>query len=184
MNVFVLCTGRCGSVTFARACEHLSNYSVGHESRTNFTAPTRLDFPDNHIEVDLRLMWYFGLLEEEHGQHAFYVHLTRDPEKVAASYLRKFQRKGAGLARAWYELMRHPVPDYMGACMFDMVTILTANIRGYLRDKDHMTIDIDSAAKAFPSFCERIGAQGDIGAACREFSVHYNAGPRLVKEPA
>lgn len=28
MNVFVLCTGRCGSMTFARACGHIRNFSA------------------------------------------------------------------------------------------------------------------------------------------------------------
>lgn len=34
MNVFVLCTGRCGATTFHRACEHIENYSAGHDLST------------------------------------------------------------------------------------------------------------------------------------------------------
>jgi hypothetical protein len=45
MNVFVLCTGRCGSTTFARACRHMTNYGVGHESRIGKLGEERLAFP-------------------------------------------------------------------------------------------------------------------------------------------
>ena len=32
-NVFVLGTGRCGTVTFSAACGHFDNFTAGHESR-------------------------------------------------------------------------------------------------------------------------------------------------------
>ena len=32
MRVFVLCTGRSGSTTFVRACQHIDNYTASHES--------------------------------------------------------------------------------------------------------------------------------------------------------
>ena len=35
MNVFVLCTGRSGSVTFYNVCKHIKNYTTSHESRKN-----------------------------------------------------------------------------------------------------------------------------------------------------
>lgn len=52
MNVFVLCTGRCGSMTFAEACSHAVNYTTGHESGRHRRYD--LKYPADHIEVDNR----------------------------------------------------------------------------------------------------------------------------------
>lgn len=181
MKVFVLCTGRCGSVTFARACEHFTNYTVGHETayRELYFRGTRFMFLGNHIEIDPRSAFYLGPLEEEHGKDAFYVHLTRDPRYVAASYLNKLNDKGMGIGRAWWEITGHAEPDHLPRIMFDMVQVINSNIRAFLRDKDHMTIDIADAAQSFPEFAARIGADGDIEAACAEFSVRHNAGSEI-----
>ena len=81
MNVFVLCTGRCGSMTFAKACGHISNYTSAHESRKQLKpkAPReRFIYLDFHIEVDNRLAWFLGTLNEIYGTNAFYVHLKRE----------------------------------------------------------------------------------------------------------
>ncbi len=45
MNVFVLTTGRSGSLTFAEACRHISNYSSGHETRVGLIGAERLAYP-------------------------------------------------------------------------------------------------------------------------------------------
>lgn len=55
----MLCTGRCGSVTFTTACRHASHYSVGHEL---LGLRHGLLYPDRHIEVNNRLVWYLGTL--------------------------------------------------------------------------------------------------------------------------
>ena len=63
MNVFVLTTGRSGSLTFAEACRHITNFSCGHETRVGLIGAERLAYPDQHIEVDNRLAWFTGRLE-------------------------------------------------------------------------------------------------------------------------
>ncbi|MEW8461604.1 MAG: hypothetical protein AB2653_14955 [Candidatus Thiodiazotropha endolucinida] len=78
MNIFILNAGRCGSTTFVQACQHISNYSAAHESRSTLTGKQRLSYPDNHIEADNRLCWLLGRLEREYGNDAYYVHLTRN----------------------------------------------------------------------------------------------------------
>ena len=40
-NVFVLCTGRCGSTTFTQACQHIQNYTASHESKISVTLAYR-----------------------------------------------------------------------------------------------------------------------------------------------
>ena len=92
-NVFVLCTGRCGSTTFARACQHLSNFTVGHESRVDLIGPDRLAYPQAHIEVDNRLSWMLGRLGAAFDDdETLWVHLIRDEEETARSFVKRFGR--------------------------------------------------------------------------------------------
>ena len=98
-HVFVLCTGRCGSVSFAKACGHFSNYTAGHESN-RYPGSVRLVYPEAHIEVDNRLAWLLGGLDERYGDDAFYVHLVRNEEQVAASYDRRWHHQ-TSLMRAF-----------------------------------------------------------------------------------
>ncbi|WP_299044728.1 hypothetical protein [uncultured Thermosynechococcus sp.] len=55
MNVFVPCTGRCGSVTFAKACSFITNFRSAHKSRTFLRGEARLAYPSCPIGVDNRL---------------------------------------------------------------------------------------------------------------------------------
>jgi hypothetical protein len=73
MGVFVLCTGRSGSLTYIRACSHITNYTAGHETGSRKLGDDRFSYPDNHIEADNRLSWFPGTLEELYGNNAFQV---------------------------------------------------------------------------------------------------------------
>src|SRR6056297_1986666 len=110
-NVFVLSTGRVGSVTFGKACEHFTNYTSGHETRCRETDDARLAYPKGHIEVDNRLAWYLGRVEKTFGDNAFYVHLVRDPEKIAASYDRRWTNRGSVLSAFTFGIRKQPRPD-------------------------------------------------------------------------
>ena len=89
MNIFVLCTGRSGSVSLYKICKHIENYTSDHESRKS------LDFSynENHIEIDNRLCWFLGRLDQTYGDNAIYVHLKRDKNKIAESYSKRFYYK-------------------------------------------------------------------------------------------
>jgi len=100
MNIFILNTGRCGSTTFIRACQHISNYSAAHESRLKLIGEQRLQYPPRHIEADNRLSWYLGRLDQRYGDQAFYVHLQRELQATAASYAK---RRDFGLMKAFRE---------------------------------------------------------------------------------
>ena len=102
MNVFVLCTGRSGSTTFYRACRHITNYSAGHELNTSEVGRARLDYPEDHIEVDNRLSWLLGRLDQAYGDRAFYVHLTREEEATARSFDRRWASRYS-IIRAYAE---------------------------------------------------------------------------------
>ncbi|UYO73880.1 hypothetical protein M0220_13480 [Halomonas qinghailakensis] len=89
---FVLCTGRCGSVSLAKSFNYVKNYTSGHESLSHLVGSSRLNYPKRHIEVDNRLSWMLGRLHSKCGDDAFYVHLKRDRLAVAESFLKRFDR--------------------------------------------------------------------------------------------
>jgi hypothetical protein len=55
-----------------------------------------------------------------------------------------------------------------------MVATINANIRHFLREKPHVTIDIETAGDSFPGFWKWIRAEGRLGAALRELNKRYN----------
>lgn len=172
-HVFVLCTGRCGSVSLAKACSHFTNYTSGHE--TNRAAgPARLDYPRFHIEIDNRLAWFLGALEERYGDRAYYLHLVRDESRVAESYDRRWHHHGS-LMRAFDEgICGHSSAGPHAAA--ELAATVNANIRGFLRDKTHVLVgDIEDTATWFPRFIADIAAEGDSAAAVAEFAFQHNA---------
>ena len=184
MNVFVLTTGRAGSTTFSRACAHLANYTAAHQSRSNVIGLRRLDYPDNHIEADNRLSWFLGRLDEAYGARAFYVHLHRDPEATARSFLARF---GSGILGAYYpgivarntdcETPDKELPeDLRLALCRDYVETVNANIRAFLRHRPNSgEVVLEDPRPGFATVLERIGATGDLDAALGEWDVSYNA---------
>ena len=175
MNVFILSTGRCGSQTFARACAHIANYTSAHESRCGLLGESRFDYPANHIESDNRLSWLLGRLDRRFGNQACYVHLTRDNERVAASWAR---RSYTGMMNAYrYAILRHcPRDAPPGTVALDYCETVSANIRLFLRDKTNwMDFRLEEGRERFPEFWRRIGAEGDLAAALVEFDVRHNA---------
>jgi hypothetical protein len=175
MNVFVLCTGRCGSLTFARACAHIRNYSSGHESRVGRVGADRLTYSPRHIEVDNRLSWFLGRLDLRFGDEAFYVHLTRRPEEVAASYARRHPHGiiGAYDRDILYVTGAKHTPHTLG---LDYCDTVTTNIELFLRDKTRkMTVTLEELKDGFCTFWDRIGAQGDLTEALATLEVRHNA---------
>jgi hypothetical protein len=175
MNVFVLNSGRCGSTTFIRACEHIDNYSAGHETRIHLAGASRLDYAQDHIEADNRLCWMLGRLDERYGDDAFYVHLYRDREATAGSFAR---RMDFGIMQAWREgvLLGGEETASPLELARDYVDSVEANIRLFLRDKSHcLEVRLEQAARDFAGFWGAIGARGDLEAALAEWQVRHNA---------
>jgi hypothetical protein len=185
-NVFVLCTGRCGSLTFTQACAAaVENYTCGHETNLAETGAERLAYADGHIEIDNRLAWFLGRLGERYGDTAFYVHLVRDREATARSYAR---RRALGfLLHAWIRGIHvglEDQPDHL-ALARDLVDTVNANIRQFLGGQAHvMRLRLEDAAEDFTVFHERIGALGDVAAGCRAFDRRYNATATSALPPA
>ncbi len=135
MNIFVLTTGRTGSKTFARACRHIEGFSVGHESRARIADGSRLTYPDKHIEVDPRLAFFLGDLDRLYPD-AHYVHLVRDEEATARSFVRRWEGE-SNIARAWKESV---LMGGMGCSPYDAalqyVRATNANIRAFWNTVD------------------------------------------------
>ncbi|WP_100448567.1 hypothetical protein [Glycomyces xiaoerkulensis] len=188
MRVFVLSTGRCGSVTFAAACGHLTNWTAAHESLSRKSGPARFDYPDRHIEVDNRLSWFFGPLAERFDDdRTLYVHLRRDPEAVAQSYLRRWDNPNrASMIRAFaHGIVQRkrdwPEGERLEVCRAYVDTV-TANIDAFCADRPSMTIWLERAEEQFPAFLERIGAEGDLDAAVAEWDTVHNSSPDRDQE--
>lgn len=183
MRVFVLTTGRSGSKTFAEACRHITNYTSAHESRTGRWGHDRLAYPDQHIEVDNRLSWHLGELDERYGDTATYVHLRRASEAVIASHLRRWDlRWRGGITRAFaHGILMHPGrydEDERHGVTAYLVATVEANIRLFLKDKTRVVpVHMESAVTDFDAFWDAIGAAGDRAAARAEWAVRHNASP-------
>jgi hypothetical protein len=184
LNVFILCTGRCGSTTITRACSHITNYSSAHESLNSRVGADRLAYPDNHIEADNRLSWFLGRLDDAYGDSAFYVHLRRDDLATARSML---DRWNFGIMKAYRQTVLYaaaranPEMDPVDICL-DYCHTVNANIELFLRDKSRkMNFRMESYATDFPEFWQRIGATGDYDAALAEWGIKHNAGPPRVR---
>jgi len=176
MNVFVLTTGRSGSLTFAEACRHITNYTTGHETRVGLVGEARLAYPDDHIEIDNRLAWFLGRLQEAFGDRAFYVHLRRDHEATAASHVKRWNKPAMQSYRKGILWDVDPETDRL-ALARDLNLTMNSNIELYLRDKSKvMGIDIETAGQSFPTFWQAIGAEGDLQAALAELSVKHHEG--------
>lgn len=175
MNIFILNAGRSGSLSFIRACQHISNYSAGHESRLTLIGEDRLAYPDNHIEADNRLSWMLGRLDQAYGNQAFYVHLKRDSQACAQSFVK---RRDFGIMQAYREGV------LLGATLGvsdlelaqDYLATVEANIAQFLKDKRHwMEFRLEHAKEDFHLFWLRIQADGELDAALAEWDTAHNA---------
>jgi hypothetical protein len=169
LRVFVLCTGRCGSVTLSKALEPATNYTVGHETRWGQVLPHRVDYPEDHIEVDNRLAWILGSLGERYPR-AFYVHLTRDRIAVARSFNRRWANATMRGYRALSDLPEGP------ATAMDYVNTVNSNIRHFLRDKRSMTLELGSDV-GFEELWSSIEADGDFDGALAIWNHVHNSQP-------
>lgn len=181
MRVFVLCTGRCGSTTLSKALGHATNYTCAHESRSG-RITDRLDYPDQHIEVDNRLSFMLGSLYKRYPDD-FYVHLRRDREAVVRSYTKRFHTR-AGIMRAYangiVQNTRVPSDPAQRRRLAQLYVDATEdNIALFLSGVGprQAYVEIDGSAVSSDLFhlWQSIGAEGDLSAAQAELTKHYNA---------
>lgn len=172
-NVFVLSTGRCGSKTFAKACTHISNFTSGHETRCTKLGDERLAYPDFHIEIDNRLAWFLGRIDEKYGNDAVYVHLYRAAEDVAESYNKRWTYPRMIVLAYARGILQSRLLG-IDPCL-DYIRTVTENINLFLKDKTQIFhIDISNPKVEFEQFWTHIGAEGDLQKALAEFDSRSN----------
>ena len=175
MRVFVVGTGRCGTVTYSKACRHISNYTHGHESRMGEIADNRLDYPPRHIEVDNRLSWYIPRILRL-GWDVLFINLIRDIEETVNSFIKR--HKSPALI-GWSIGVLYRGGNWTDGAprsvARDYVETIRAWVEHALRDVNSITIDIAEPEYGFREMCRRIDAEVDMEVALSEFKVRYNA---------
>jgi len=175
VNIFILNTGRCGSSTFIKSCEHITNYSCAHESLSTLLGEQRFAYPSQHIEADNRLSWFLGKLDKMYGNNAFYVHLSRDKQQTVESFSK---RENFGIMQAYKDgiLLGGESDQTAQQIAEDYIETIESNINLFLKDKKNkMTFSLENADKDFKKFWNRISAEGDLQAALKEWDVNYNS---------
>ena len=175
MNIFILNTGRCGSTTFIKACEHITNLSSSHESLSNKIGVKRFAYPDQHIEADNRLSWFLGRLDSIYGNDAFYVHLNRNKQKTINSFSK---REDYGIMKAYKEGILLGGESKQTALQIaeDYIETTEYNIEFFLKDKTNKILfSLENSATDFEIFYKEISAEGNLQAALNEFTINYNA---------
>ena len=179
MRVFVIGTGRCGTVTFSRACRHITNYSSGHETMARIATPARWEYPDQHIEVDPHLAWTLGPIIERYPD-AFYVHLQRKREEVVNSWLRrgKFPHRGAAplIDVICQTDTRKLSSEAFSEALALLYETVNANIELALERVRSLHLWLHDPQETFCEFWNEIGAEGNQQAASAEFNTRYNTG--------
>lgn len=179
MKIVVLCTGRNGSVTFSKACTHIENYSVGHESYTQELGEERFDFPENHIEIDNRLCWHVGEIDKYFGNDVMYVYLKRNKQKVRDSFKKRLKNRSSIISAYAESIKMVPPedlkPDERTQIAEDYIETIESNVDLLWKDKDNtMVIRLEDITSDFKKFWNKIKAEGDLDRALDEFNKTYN----------
>lgn len=178
-NVFILCTGRSGSVSVAKACQHITNFTSGHETKAKLLGEDRFAFPNNHIEVDNRLIWDLGRLEKHYGDNAYFIYLKRESKKISKSFIKRTYYPNS-IFKAYCDGVKKTPTEKTNAKELkelseDFVDNMTHSIEAFIkRQPRKLTIDIDHISTDFKRLWDFIGAEGDYQAAINTFNKKHN----------
>lgn len=151
MRVFVLGTGRCGTVTFSKACTLIKNFSSSHESKTSFSRKKFgcFEYPENHIEIDPRLSYHYPILKKKYPEAIFF-HLKRNREECVVSLSKRKSLSNYSIFHyGWFD------GDYRRAAemYYDNTTLMLENY--IYHDK---TLLLYNIKEDFIKFCKIIKA--------------------------
>lgn len=170
MRVFVIGTGRCGSVSFREACRFIKNYTVGHESNCGL-----LEYPDNHIEVNPHIR---GLVKKIKNKYpgSKWIHLIRQPETCIPS-LAAMDR---GIIMEYYGRL-YPSVQITPAVMdiayrfyWQENDLIQVQLNHLVSEYQRMTIELELVKNKWRAFWNWIGAEGDFEASCKSWDVPCN----------
>lgn len=158
MRVFVTGTGRCGTVSFRKACTYATNYKTGHESLCGL-----LEYPDEFIEVNPQLRHCIIYLAKKYPE-AKWVHLIRNPETCIPS----LARLNGGRVMEAYRILHNSVMPSLEPidtafryywCVRD---IIDCQLRMTVHPECRKDMHLESIKEEWPSFWEWIEAKGNL----------------------
>lgn len=160
-----------------RACKHVTNFTSAHETNINEIGAARLSYPDNHIEADNRLSWLLGRLEQAYGDRAAYVHMTRDEDAVARSYLKRWKSEHSIIYGYRTTIVPNPSKQTPPIeIVKDFCKTVNSNVEQFLANKTRkVTVRLENAEEDFKKCWELAGFEGNQLAAFGEWKVPYNA---------
>lgn len=175
MKVFVLGTGRCGTMTFAKACSHITNYTSGHETHAG---RIDLNFPNNHIEIDAHLCHYLSILLQKYPT-AVYVHLQRNQEDCIKSLSKR--RSFVSWANFAFQIKRTLTPaEYkkLAEIHYHNTNDMIPRLIHSENKATYIHVDIEQALQQWLQFWTTLSAKGAFNRAAREFYFRYNSSPK------
>lgn len=154
MRVFVLGTGRCGTVTFSKACQEIMNFTSSHELKTSFNREAFgcFEFSDNHIEIDPRLSYHYPILKQKYPE-AYFFHLKRNRKDCVSSLSKRRSLQHYSVFHyGWFN------GDYNKAAeiYYDNTTTM---LESFINDT--YTLHLENLQKDFTKFCKIINANYD-----------------------
>ncbi len=167
MRIFVVGTGRCGTVTFHHACMHIDNFISGHESFSKQLFENDFVIPDGRIEVDPHFAHFLPVLIKKYPE-AKWVHLVRERIKCVESIA-----KTNGL-KHYVKLvsMNNDVSMIKAAGMF--YDVVNANISKWMMDCNHIEMHLENLTNEWDGFWNWIGAKGNFKSSVEQLSINYN----------
>lgn len=179
-NVFVLSTGRAGSVTFANACQWITNFTTAHESKISDVSGDRIRYPDKHIEVDHRLSFFKGLIHANYDPASTYwVYLKRNHLAVEYSWVRRTHIKGSMINTWPHAAFFRPDTSNTLLMAQHYVRSTMADLQFFIDNVRHgSVINIEDPRDDFLDFWDAIGAQGDKLRALATLEERYNVSRR------
>jgi len=182
MRVFVTGTGRCGSLTFHKACQHATNYTSSHETHTNKVADGRLagdvanwEYPDDHIEVSPQLVIAVPILRKRYPR-AKWVHLVRTDRDACARSL--YHKSDMRAFAAYWFLNDAPDEAAVAYAIYDTVRSLCDALL-----PDAFTLELERAAEQWRACWDFMGARGDFRASLDEWNTRHNVTERHGGRP-
>ena len=170
MRVFVVGTGRCGSVSFHEACKFITNFGTGHESRS-----PRLEYPRDWIEVSPHLRCCITTLCHRYP-FAKWVHLIREPQAcieslAALDHGEVMQAYGV----LFPSIMDSEQPnDIAYRYYWSENDSIAVQLKSLVTYENRMTLNLETIKDQWHWFWQWIKADGDLQASLNSWDVRYN----------
>lgn len=172
MRVFVVGTGRCGTSTFFHACNHITNYGCGHESKRGPKQIGNWSFPDDHIEIASNLTVGLHKLIYKYP-NSLWVRLKRNKRECVRSLAEQASEAMLDFAHQWWYLdMTEAVDNIEVASQF---YDFCEDYYQRRLPNNALFLDLEHIREQWSVFWNEARAEGDYLASLKEWDRNYNA---------